>query len=125
MEKLDIIAAAVAGGDPDHGHAATYTIDWLDSAASDGGKCPDCNGSGVILLLITARPYTACGGTGVIAQSIASYAFDPSANPKDPLDGCDWSIVTSDDALAGYPPMQFQFPPGQRWTIVDADGERR
>ena len=98
----------MAGSDPDGGETSTYTIERPDSAASDGGTCRDCHGSGVILLLITIRPCTACGGTGVIARSIASYAFDPSANPKDPLDGCDWSIVTSGDALAGYPPIEMR-----------------
>ena len=98
----------MAGGDPDNRHAGRYTIDWQDAAPTDGCKCSDCNGSGVIRLLITIRPCTACGGTGVIARSIASYAFDPSANPKDPLDGCDWSIVTSGDALAGYPLIEMR-----------------
>jgi len=110
----------MAGGKPEDRETSRYTIECPDSAASDGGKCPDCNGSGVILLLITTRPCTACGGTGVIAHSIASFEFDPAANPKEPVDGCDWSIVTSADSLAGYPPMQIQFPPGERRPIVDA-----
>jgi hypothetical protein len=115
----------MAGDDPGCAHAGRYTIDCPDAGPTDGCKCPDCNGSGAIRLLITTRPCTACGGTGAIARSIASFAFDPSANPKEPLDACDWSIVTSDDALAGYPPMQIQFPPGERPPIADADGDRR
>lgn len=45
---------------------------------------------------------TYVSGSTYTGTLIASYVFDPSANPKEPLDGCDWSTVTSDDALAGY-----------------------
>jgi DnaJ-class molecular chaperone len=69
-------------GDPVEGDGGTYTIDWPDAGPVQGTRCPECGGSGAIVLLVTKRPCTACGGTGVVAaKPITSYQFDRSTIP--------------------------------------------
>ena len=75
------------GGDSGEGDVATYTIDWPDEGPAEAAKCPECHGSGVVVLLLTKRLCAACGGTGATAQTMTCLLIDPSTFPKEPLDG--------------------------------------
>ena len=55
---------------------------------SKASRCPDCNGTGRIVLLTSVRPCERCGGTGRLAdEPSASFAcFAMIANSGDPGD---------------------------------------
>ena len=54
-----------------------------EPAAATPARCPDCGGRGSILLLITTRPCTRCGGSGriepVAPKDVHSYTYTPDA----------------------------------------------
>jgi hypothetical protein len=107
-----------------------------EPAAAGPGRCPDCGGSGSILLLITTRRCARCGGTGVIRPAPAGPVAEPTgyvlpADAGPHPSGVELPppiysyFVYENDVLASE--EQLLFEDGQWWQErrVMADGKLR
>jgi hypothetical protein len=70
---------------PDEIHPNWYgkSCYWHDPGPRP--RCPDCGGSGSIVLLVTQRPCDRCGGTGVIERPapVAPYEYNATSAATD------------------------------------------
>jgi hypothetical protein len=66
---------------PDEIHPDRYgkSCYWRDPGPRP--RCPDCGGSGSILLLVSKRPCDRCGGTGFIERPEPVYSLEVDVTP--------------------------------------------